>query len=206
MSKFNIGILDDEKPNIRRIKRQGRDQSFNFVEVSLKNDVEEMAEEIISQKLNGILVDYQLKITRPEITYTGVDLVIKLDEYVENYPSFILTAFSDTAENELIDVNKIYEKEAYFNDPSLLNRRIQRQVENYRKAIDKSEEEVLRLRKKDNLTLKEEERLVELDTFIEKHLSKKDSLAKSIKSSSYNKKLDSLLEKTERLLGEIEKL
>ncbi|ATH70837.1 hypothetical protein [Bacillus altitudinis] len=206
MSKFNIGILDDEQSNIRRIKRKGRNQSFNFVEVSLKNDVEEMAEEIISQKLNGILVDYQLKTTRPEITYTGVDLVRKLDEYIENYPSFILTAFSDTAENELIDVNKIYEKETYFKEPALLNRRIQRQVENYYRVIEKSEEELIMLREKDSLTLKEEERLVELDTFIENQLSKRDSLAKSIKTLSNNKKLDSLLEKTERLLGEIDKL
>ncbi|CEG25309.1 hypothetical protein [Bacillus sp. B-jedd] len=203
---FYVGVIDDEQQNINRIKRKARQASFKFVEVPLIEDIEQMVQEIIGLKVSALVVDYKLSTTKPHIRYTGVDLVMKLEDYIENYPSFILTAFGDNAEQDLIDVNKIYDKSEYFNDPSFLNRRINRQVENFNQMIKKAEAELLDLKRIASPTLKQQERMIELDSVIEKHVSKKDALAYSVKTKFYQDRIESLLEKTEKLLEEVEKL
>lgn len=146
MSNFYVGIIDDEKQNINRIKRKGRQENFEFIEVPLLEDIEEMVQEVIMLNVKALLVDFKLSTTRPNIKYTGVDLLVKLEEYIENYPSFILTAFGDNAEQELIDVNKVYDKSQYFDDPTVLNRRIKRQAENFIQLVKKAELELIELK------------------------------------------------------------
>ncbi|MCY8147025.1 hypothetical protein [Bacillus inaquosorum] len=203
--RFNVGFIDDESANVRTVQRKTSSTDIKITPLNLKENIEEIIEQIIESKVQCILVDYKLNLTKPEIRFNGADIVNELDKNIISFPSFILTGFEDDAENELIDINKIYKKEDYFKKPEKLNRRIVKQIENYSERLRIAEEELLSLKKKNSLSSKEEERLLELDSFLEKSINAKGSISKEIKRTSNIDRLDSLLDKTRRILEEVKK-
>lgn len=213
--KYKIGFVDDERDIIMKLQRQNNGKKFSvnnsdveieIVEIPLHSEIDEVIEEINSRSLSAIIVDYLLSNTRGDIHYDGVDIVNKMEEERINFPTFILTGYSDDAENCMVDLNKIYKKPEYTREPHFLNRRIVRQIQNYQDRISKAEEKLIELtRKREKLDINEEKTMLELDDFLEKSTSNKSRIPSVLKESKNLKMMQSLIDATESILKEVKK-
>jgi len=89
-----------------------------------------------------------------------------------------------------------------------LLKRIRIRIDNYRKRLDESEEELLNLIEKNDregLSAWEEDRMIELDNFLEKSVSKKDKIPSAWKRPDGLETLNELVRKTGELLKEMKK-
>ncbi|WP_018248799.1 hypothetical protein [Orenia marismortui] len=204
---MKIGYIDDKGSDLRAFQRRASEDFDEVIGIKLKSDILEIMKEIIEAKVDAIVVDYLLNEGDSSIHFNGADIVKQLEKEKIEFPSFILTSFDQDAENELIDVNKIYDKGKYYDyekeDYKILNRRIKRQIENYRNLIKEAEENILKLKSKEELTAKEKEDLIELDEFLVKTTSISSKLPKEFKTNSVEQKLDNIIEMASFLLEEV---
>lgn len=198
MSKHKIAIIDDSGERVRAFMRD-MERDFEVDEVSLQDNIEEIIEQLIEERFEALIVDFDL-----DTKYNGVDIINMVDEIMEGYPTFVLTAYDAMAEqdHDIKDVNKVYRKQ---DGPELLIRRVKKQIEIYQKTInDASEEILLLLERRDSLSLLEEERLIYLDSLIEKSVYKPSSIPVGIKMElTFESKVVELLETTAELLKEL---
>ncbi|WP_027340409.1 hypothetical protein [Halonatronum saccharophilum] len=206
---MKIGYIDDKGSDLRIFQRRASEDFDEVVGIELKDNILEIIQEIIECRVDAIVVDYLLNEGNSNIHFNGADVVKKLEEEKIEFPSFILTSFDQDAENELIDVNKIYNKERYYDVENegykILNRRIRRQIENYRNLIKQAEEKILKLKNKGELAAKEKEALIELDEFLVKATSTSSKLPKELKTNTVEEKLDNIIEMANYLLEEVKK-
>lgn len=218
--KYRIGLIDDEKSVIDTVSFLNAETNFvvnnktvviEIVEIELNSTIEDVIHEINSSDISALLVDFMLSNTRIDINFDGTQIINELEKCRQGFPSFILTALDAEAENSFVDVNKIYSKKQYLNeiakpqDGCVLNRRIIRQIQNYELQIEKYKEEIIELKSKEILTLKDEERLIELDTFIEKSIDASAAIPLSLKIPETMNTLTQILESTNRILEEVKK-
>lgn len=200
---FKIAYIDDEADVVRQFQINTM-EDFEVIDLELKSDITEMRECIISSDVSALVVDFLLNDTKPEIHYNGVELVEGIIRLREKFPVFILTSYEIEAENTSINPDVVYPKSLVNQDPNRFNRKIKRKIENYKKEIEEAQSELVELlRKPTTLTLAEEERLIELDDFLEKNSNKAMAIPKHLKELSYNKRLNELIDKTEQLLKTI---
>lgn len=206
---MRVGYLDDDNSNVRKIQRlASKSKKIEIIPLELNEEIEMIINEIYEKKLNGIIVDYNFSDKRSDVSFNGVDVINEIEDKLDDFPSFILTSFDEDAENEFVDVNKIYTKEQYYKHPDILNRRVFKQVENYIIKIEESKERILELnlaKEVNQLTLKEEEELIELDNHIEKSISKINQIPSTLKETSNFERLNLLLQKAEELLEKVKK-
>lgn len=213
--KYRVGFIDDEREMIMSLQRKNNGKKFcvnncdveiEIIEIPLHSGVDEIIEEINDSKVTAVLVDYLLSNSRSEIHFDGVDIVNKIEEYRMNFPTFILTAQSEEAENCMVDLNKIYTKEDYIKDPHLLNKRIVRQIENHKKRIEEAEKELVDLiSRKEKLGVKEENKMMELDAFLEKSYSSNGKIPDILKENKSITMMRELIDAAEDLLKEVKK-
>lgn len=200
---YRIAYIDDEEDVVRQFQINTM-EDFDVIELELKSDITEMQERIISSDISALVVDFLLNDTKPEIHYNGVELVEKITGLREDFPIFILTSYEIEAENTSINPDVVYSKALVNQDPSRFNRKVKRKIENHNKEIEEAQSELLELiAKSTDLTLIEEERLIELDNFLEKNSNKNTAIPSHAKELSYNKRLTELIDKTEQLLKAI---
>lgn len=197
--KYKIGILDDEPDTIRAFQRDVSDEFEVFV-LELQESISEIIDVILKSGIKAFVVDYDLQ----QKNYNGIELITELNNIMMDFPTFILTAFDDKAEDNIFDVNKIYNKSG----PSeILNRRIRKQIETYEQRLIEARAEMIKLlNKPDKLTADEEDNLLILDKLLENSTYKTGSIPNSIKKGlTFDKKIIELLESTEQLLKEVKK-
>lgn len=180
-----------------------------------KAEIEEMLQEIDEQHPDAIVTDYLLNDIKENvkynISYTGVDLVRQYRAMRPNFPCFIITSFDNDAVSETDDVNLIYVKnilnnkeegvKVYFYD------KIREQISKYQKSIESAKNELQSLlTKKENgdIDPTQEQRIIELDDFLEKSLDNYDALPSEIKKISSLDKLTSMIVKVDELLEKID--
>lgn len=213
--KYRVGFIDDERDIIMKLQRQNNGKKFSvnnsdveieIVEIPLHSEIDEVINEINARNLSAIIVDYLLSNTRGDIHFDGVDIVNKMDEERINFPTFILTGYSEDAENCLVDLNKIYKKPDYTREPHSLNKRIVRQIQNYQNRINKAQEKLIDLiNRRGELDIYEEKTMLELDDFIEKSISNNTRIPSTLKESKNLKMMQSLIDATESILKEVKK-
>lgn len=197
--KFKIGYIDDNPTQIRSFQREAA-QEFDVVKISLKKNLDTVVSDIFDQKVNAVVIDYDLREGNNKIDYQGDDIFKKVVERVDNFPAFILTSHVNEAEKQSIDMNAIYNRTA---DNFL--KRVRRQIENYQKNLKLVESEFSKLKSRKKRNLVQEERMIELDTFIERSLDKRSELPKTLKKTSDLKKINELIQETDKLIKEIKK-
>ncbi len=203
--KFKIAYIDDDAGNIRTFQRFVSDY-FDVVKIALKKDINTVVDDIFKEKVNAVVIDYDLRDQNSRINYQGSDIFEKINARVNDFPSFILTSHVGDAEEKTLDVNAIYDRDMIGdNQENILLKRIKRQITNYLNKIDESESELKKLRKIKKLNLVQEEKIIELDNYLERSLSKGSQLPNSLKKTTYLKKLSKLISETEKLISEIKK-
>lgn len=218
---YKILFIDEEQETF--------DDFLDYVEYSSTKDkievqtefplenLEEMIELIFKINPDAIVVDFRLNEMKTDIQYNvpynGVELV---DEFLKTrmgFPCFVLTAFDDLAVSASDDVNKVYIKNILHNNKEeskakakFLDRVIN-QIEHYKSKINNAEKELLsliELRKSGKAGISDEERIIELDQFLENTIDRKHSIPKEYKTLSNEDRLKKILNTVDEILKKVD--
>lgn len=176
--------------------------------------VEEMLDQIWSLSPDAIVTDFQLSEIRLNVKYTvkynGIDLLRAIRAQREDFPCFVITSFDDQAVNVSDDVNLVYGKSqldtTVENEKVTFAARVIQQIDKYHSRIDAAKRELSGLinrRKSGDADVREEERIIELDTFLEKALGAENLVPPELKCLSNLKRLNNLIEKVDELLARV---
>ena len=174
-----------------------------------------MLETIIEETPDAIVSDYLLNDIKEDIDYnvpyTGVELVKLLQQERPNFPCFIITSFDNEAVAETNDVNLVYIKalltNGEVNTKARFYDKIYEQIAKYKNLLDNAQEEINILIEKRRLktsTLDEDQRLIELDDFLEKSLHNSGRVPSDMKKTENIENLALVIEKLDELLGKLE--
>ena len=176
--------------------------------------VEEMLDKIWSLCPDAIVTDFQLSEIRTNVKYTvkynGIDLLNAIRAERENFPCFVITSFDDQAVNVSDDVNLVYDKSQLYNtdenEKVTFAARVTQQIDKYRSRVKKAKLELKELvdkRLSGNANVYDEQRIIELDTFLERILGAQSCVPPELKSLSNLDRLNKLINKVDELLKKI---
>lgn len=179
------------------------------------SSIGEMLERIDEIHPDAIITDFLLNDIRVDIHYTvkynGVELIDAIREQREDFPCFVITSFEDDAVNDSEDVNLVYVKDILKPDADKAKvpfaQRVILQIEKYNSKIGNARKELSALIKKRHsgeADVYDEERIIELDTFLERSLDAYDSVPKALKELSNLDRLNALINKVDELLKKVE--
>jgi len=178
---------------------------------------DEMIEYIIKLAPDALVADFRLNEMKNDIKYNipynGVDLVEEYQSIRNHFPCFVLTALDDEAVNQSDDVNIVYIKNILYNKEegnakAKFLDRVLGQIEHYKSRIENAKkelDELVNLRQTGKADIDIENRIIELDDFLEKSIDAKNSIPSEFKTLSNSNRLDSILNKVDELLKKIDK-
>lgn len=178
--------------------------------------IEEMLLEIENYRPHAVVADYQLNDKREGYTYNvcynGVELVKAIRKQMLDFPCFVMTSHDLEAVNYSDDVNLIYIKKTLhytFSEGEKVPfaQRVKNQIDNYFNKIASAKIELKKLidkREKGNANIQDEERLIELDSFLEKTYDAKNVIPEDMKTTSNLDRLNLLIDKVDELIRKIE--
>lgn len=222
MNKFKILFIDEERDSfddfLDYVEKSARAGEIEPITQLPLEELDIMIEKIVELNPDAIITDFNLNEKRIDINYNvpynGTELLENFISIREGFPFFVLTAFDDVAINETDDVNKVYVKnilhksnkeEATKARATFLDRVIA-SIKHYRSKLTKAEEDLLQLlekKKEGNANYDDEQRIIELDSFIEKSLDKSSSIPDDYKLSSNADRLGELLSKVDELINKV---
>ncbi|KKR16707.1 MAG: hypothetical protein UT45_C0004G0038 [Candidatus Daviesbacteria bacterium GW2011_GWA2_39_33] len=206
MNSHNVVFIDDDTNYIDDFRLAGEDLSVNVPVVELVPSINELVNTIIDINPDAVVVDFQLRETRSDIKYDGADVLKLLEEKTYDLPKFIFTSFPSEAEDAASDINIVYDKDSDKLNP--LMARVVKQIDKHRKMLSLYDEELGSLLKKKgagDISFKEEERIIELDSILEKTLNREAVIPDALKTTSVMTRLDEIFSKTKELVDEIQK-
>jgi DNA-binding NtrC family response regulator len=204
MEKYNIIFIDEDKAQLRKFKRYTK--GFNKLIVNAiepPEHKEEIVDMIVEENIAAVVCDFDLK-EKNTTNYYGNEVIEDILKAKPDFPVFIFTSHEEDALKRSKTVHHVYDKVKMNGDESFLNLIVQ-EIEKYRNRIDEWKKEFYNLQKKyqeKNLTVREEERLIELDNLIEKATDSRSSIPNHIKAQQDNE-LNELINKTEDILNQI---
>jgi hypothetical protein len=200
---YRIAYIDDE-PNVVRQFQANMDDDFEVVEIELKEDINEMIEEIIDSRVSAVVIDYNLNSSHSKIHYNGVHLLRHLLHRMKDFPCYILTSYESEAEGTLLDPDLIREKKFVSEQRAWFVHKLKTKIESHDKQMELYREELSSLVARfPELNSKEEERLIELDDILEKNSNGYKALPSNIKKISNDARLDRLIDLSEKLFDEL---
>lgn len=180
-----------------------------MVEFKPKSDINELIDEIMNEGLDAIIVDFRLNEYDP-IGYRGHDVVNMVREQKKDFPCVILTSNPEDAIDNSFDTYIVFRKETAFGDvsdeKSLFENKLRKSIEHYREMILDAENEFLELSKVTELSLEQEQRLIELDDIIESNLSYKNKVPSYLKESSHVKNIELLVNNTKTIIEKLNEI
>ena len=193
-------------------------EKFTVISKFPTKNIDDLVDDIFSQHIDAVVTDFLLNEIKENISYnvpyTGVDLVDKIRARKKDFPCFVITSFDDDAVKESYDVNLVYVKdilhglEEKSEVKSNFIDRIFTQIEHYKARIKdagKELEKLIEKSRKQSLNAKEEDRLTELDDFLEKAIDKPSNIPARLKKQSTLNDLHKLIENTDELLRQLDK-
>jgi len=187
----------------------------------------EMLDVILDLAPDAVLTDFSLNDYKKdiketfdksyEVEFNGGDLAKELHSIRENFPVFITTSLGDDAARDGADVKLIFEKYGSFRDKKNENGeeksdaqhltfadKLFHEITAYKKYVSQTSTEFDALFAKKNsdvsLTLKEEERLIELDGKLENLIDARSKVPSGLKDSTNAERLSKLISLTQQLL------
>ena len=218
---YKILFIDEEKDTLEDFKEfvenfPSRVELKPFTSIPMATK-EEMIEYIIKLAPDALVTDFRLnemkKDVKYNIPYNGVDLVDEFQSIRNHFPCFVLTALDDEAVNQSDDVNIVYIKNILYNKEegnakAKFLDRVLGQIEHYKSRIENAKTELARLveiRKAGRADIEIENKIIDLDDFLERSIDAKNSIPLEFKTLSNSNRLDSILNKVDELLKKIDK-
>jgi len=215
---FKIGIVDDDSSKVTQIMiklMEGFGQAtyekqnkysmyqFNPIDLEIKDDIDDMIQQVINERLDCVLVDYKLS-SYKNVDYSGVEFAKALDEALFDFPVFIITSYEDDLfVNEIFNAYQVFDFARYLNEESErieLNYKIIEQILKTTKQRKKWEDEIKILLPLAGTSQEIDSKLLELDTKLEKSINGINSIPSKMKRDLDSNKLTELLKKIDVIL------
>lgn len=193
---------------------------FTVESISKLDDENELFEFILKKDIDSVAFDYKLMENNANsFSQNGDKYQHTLLEHFENFPTFIITNNASDSKYMDADPFKIISKEIIHFDSEDLDQKnvatslllkIQQAIDKYKESIESIEKEfyslISRQQQGEKLEPTEMARLIELDSKLEKSISKKSNLPKDWKSPSGIEAMLSIVSNAERILDELKKI
>lgn len=214
---YKIIFIDEAPEELGRfqryIGRKDTEGKFEVIPLEPIEDLNHFIQSILETDCDALITDYMLNEYKSCIGFSGVDLVEKIRSIKTEFPCFVLTSFDDDAVRNSEDVNIIYVKNLMNPDSekevkATFMERIENQIKHHRNKINKAREELCSLINKsqtEQLNAQEEERLMVLDTFIEKTINMSSHIPPQLKSKSALNTLYKMISNTDKLIEELKR-
>ncbi len=193
---INVGILDDDQTKRTQlmamltlgvddaqeeVQRQYSDYELNPVELDITADVKGIIDQIVEKAIDVLLLDYQLSSFVANVDFTGVGVAVNTNNKFLNFPVFILTSFEDELyKHEVFDAYKVFDFERYMSEDAErieLNRKIIEQYRMRKKDLAEKQDELYKLLKHEGESQQVNNRILELDDYIEKSLDGENAIS-----------------------------
>ena len=217
MMKYKILFIDEEKCQHDNFLDY-MDKIEDKVEVKClypEENIDTMLQVFEDEHPDAVVTDYQLNEIKTDIkynvSYNGSELVNAYRDRRPNFPCFVITSYDNDAISTSKDVNLVYVKilltggekdtKAKFYD------KIVEQISKYKKLINEAQKELTDLiqKKQDKgLSFHEEDRLIELDSFLEKSLDSYSKLPADAKKSESLERLSEVINKVDEMLKNLD--
>ena len=179
-----------------------------------ESDINAMIANIDGEHPDAIVADYLLNDIKTDvnynISYNGTELLMEYRNLRPNFPCFVLTSYDEDAVYDTDDVNLIYVKSLLTKeDPDIKSKfynKIYSQIQKYRTSIVEAQSELqslLEKRSTGSISLQEEQRLIDLDDFLEKSLDSYHAIPKEMKELSNIKNIAIMIDKVDDLLKKL---
>ena len=218
---IKVGIIDDDETKrtqlISALKEcvngapeeiieQYSDYLLEPVEIDILSDVDDVIEEVINKEIDALIIDYQLSSYVSHVDYNGVGIAERADRKYLGFPAFILTSFeAELYKKEVYDAYKVFDFERYMqekNERIELNKKIIEQFIKRRKEIDNKKEELNKLLKMEGTSQEIDDRIIELDDFLERSLDGDNAITKTEKKRMMDSRFEEMLVLLRKVVGE----
>ena len=163
---------------------------------------------------DAIVSDFKLNDIKDDIKYNvSFDGSELMDAYLDErpgFPCFVLTSFDDEAIYRSHDLNIVYLKRDLHpskDDKITFADRIIQKIVSYQTEISNAQKrlnDLMELRRNNQATSKDEQELIELDSFLERSLGQKTQVPAGMKELSNMKRLNELIDKADAILAKLE--
>ena len=163
---------------------------------------------------DAIVSDFKLNDIKDDIKYNvSFDGSELMDAYLDErpgFPCFVLTSFDDEAIYRSHDLNIVYLKRDLHpskDDKITFADRIIQKIVSYQTEISNAQErlnDLMELRRNNQATSKDEQELIELDSFLERSLGQKTQVPAGMKELSNMNRLNELIGKADAILAKLE--
>ena len=197
---YSIGIIDDDSTKITQLltyldlgwedgdgnllKKKYEGVVLTPIEIELESTEEEMVHKVYETKPDALIIDYKLS-SQQNIAYSGVSLAEAIDSKLHDFPIFILTSFQDDVySKECFDVYQVFDFERYIGDLNErleINSKIVEQIRKYNRMILQWKSELAELIPLKGTSVSTDDRIVELDTWIENSIDGTSALSPKMK-------------------------
>jgi len=214
MIKHKIAYIDEERSAIIRFQSRVS-QTLEVIGLLPEPNLDEFIIELLNSGVEAFVVDFNLGEYRTDvrgpIQYNGAELVEKILQIRKGFPCFVLTSYDSDAVHTMQDVNYVYPKDILVpgKRPVQLElaEKVRIQIEHYQEMLEDTNtrfHELLDLSETRQLTEKEENELLRLDSFLESALDDRTALAQEKKNHIATGRIDELIDMTSKLLQELQ--
>lgn len=218
---YSIGIIDDDSTKVTQLltyldlgwddedgnllKKKYADIVLCPREIKLESTEEDMVQKVYEIKPDALIIDYKLS-SQQNIAYTGISLASAIDEKLHDFPIFILTSFQDDVfSKECFDVYQVFDFERYIVDEKErieINSKIVEQIRKYNRTILQWKKELTDLLPKRGSNVSIDDRILELDTWIENSIDGTSALSPKLKRDLGSNHIQALIAKIDSIINE----
>lgn len=217
--QYRIGLIDDDNSKVTQmiamislccndddgnpIKEKYSNYELMPIELELADNQSDMVDRVIEEQLDAVIIDYKLS-SLHSISYSGVSLAKELQSRLFDFPIFVLTTYQDDLfDHELFDSYLVFDFNRYINDDNErveFNSKLIEQIKKYRAEIDNWKRELIDLLPHAGESATIDDRILELDTLLEKSINGKNAISSSIKVGFVADKINELISKIDLLI------
>lgn len=217
--QYRIGIIDDDSSKItqmitrirlccddesgRPLKEKYANYELIPVELALEKEADDMVERIVEERLDAVVIDYKLS-SQQAISYSGVSLAKEIHLRLLGFPVFVLTAYQDDLfDHELFDSYLVFDFARYIGENEErveLNSKLIEQIKKHRAEMENWEKELESLLPHAGESAAVDERILELDSMLEKSIDGRVAISLPVKKDFSAEKINELISKIDSLI------
>ena len=201
---YKVGIVDDTDELLDDYKVRLKREAIELI-VAPEGSMGDIKEWIVQEKIKSILIDYQLS---SKYDFNGTELAFYLEDALQGMPYLILTSYpKDSVDEKIVVKNAICDRSIMdktgdeFNDFCDQLKQMTEVFDNTLKKYKEKYEKILKEKQKRNLSVKEEEELMDIFRILKAYREVDEVPAEMLKSSFSGQialvlnQLDTLLKK-----------
>ena len=183
---YKVGIVDDTDELLDDYKVRLKREAIELI-VAPEGSMGDIKEWIVQEKIKSILIDYQLS---SKYDFNGTELAFYLEDALQGMPYLILTSYpKDSVDEKIVVKNAICDRSIMdktgdeFNDFCDQLKQMTEVFDNTLKKYKEKYEKILKEKQKRNLSVKEEEELMDIFRILKAYREVDEVPAEMLKSS-----------------------